>query len=149
MQLAERMAVDRYWAALPLALGADDRYWVMLIKGRSSAAWVVPRTKARAGVPAHIAAAGEAFEQAGLCGSVAEEPIGRYRLLLGARGEQAAEVEVFALAVDQQLETPEADVERPVIWVPLKDAPDIVSEPGLSRVLEVTNVRLRHHPAVP
>lgn len=145
MQLRDHMPVDRYCAALPLARGADGRYWVMLIQGRRSAAWVVPRTVVRPGTPAHLTAAGEAFVQAGLCGSVAEEPIGEYRLLLSSEGNQraVAEVEVFALAVDEQLETPEVCAGRPAMWVPLKDAPAMVVERGLGRILEATNVRLR------
>lgn len=150
MQPRDRMPVDRYCAALPLALGDDGDYWVMLIQGRNRAVWAVPQTTVRQDVPAHITAAGEAFERAGVCGSVAEQPIGDYRFV-AARGSDrtiVAEVEVFVLAVDEQLETTESHLARPVMWIPLKDAPDIVAEPGLSKLLIATEARLRHLPSL-
>ncbi len=65
-------------AALPFRVGADGRIEVLLITSRDTGRWIIPKGWPMAGRKAHQAAEREAYEEAGLEGQIAANPVGRY-----------------------------------------------------------------------
>ena len=82
-------------------------------------------------------AAREAFEEAGLEGTVSARPIGRYRYLKQLRSGRSVpcRVEVFALRVERQLEDWPEKGERESAWVTPAQAAGMVEESGLAALL--------------
>ena len=122
---------------LPLQTGAlpyryvDAAPEVLLITSRSRRRWILPKGNPMNGKSLAEAAAEEAYEEAGVRGTIAEEEIGRYEH--GVRGKK--EVRVFPLRVEDMLdEYPEAS-ERQRQWFSLEEARLRVWEPGLKELL--------------
>jgi 8-oxo-dGTP pyrophosphatase MutT (NUDIX family) len=126
----------RQCAALPIR-EQDGDVLVMLITTRGRGRWVIPKGWAEKGVAPHDLAAREAFEEAGLLGQAGSEPIGAYtyrkRLPDGRRA--VCEVEVFALAVEARAADWPERGQRRKCWVAPEAAAELVSEPGLAKVL--------------
>ena len=74
--------------------------------------WVIPKGNLPSGLAPHDGAAKEALEEAGVTGAICPVPLGtfRYRKRKGSGASLMADVEVFPLAVNKQLdEWPEKD----------------------------------------
>jgi 8-oxo-dGTP pyrophosphatase MutT (NUDIX family) len=130
----------RQYAALPLALGADGQRLVLLVTSRETRRWILPKGWAEKGLAPHALAAKEAFEEAGLQGEIGAEPIGRYRYAKQLRGKKrtrtlACEVQVFPLAVAQQLEDWPEKGQRATRWCTPEEAATLVEEGGLVALL--------------
>ncbi len=123
----------RQVAALPVRRGADGSIEVCLVTTRATGRWVIPKGWTKANVPPAKMAAREAYEEAGLKGSVGKKPIGSYRYF--KRFERTFElirVDVFLLEVTREkLDYPEIS-ERHRIWVKPDEAATMVAEPGLA-----------------
>lgn len=65
------------FAALPWRDGPDGRE-VLLITTRGGRRWLIPKGKPMVGLSAAEAAAQEAWEEAGVTGRIAEEPLGAF-----------------------------------------------------------------------
>ena len=110
---------------------------VLLITSRETRRWVIPRGNPIAGLSPAEAAAQEAWEEAGIRGETAPQPIGAYvydkRRLNGFT--VPAEVHVFTMRVSEEAATwPEAH-ERERRWFAPAEAADAVDEPGLKDLL--------------
>ena len=84
------------------------------------------------------AAAQEAFEEAGVRGDIAGEPLGMFRYLKRLKGDktQLCAVDVFPLQVTEILDVwPERD-ERDREWVMPEEASRRVDEPELTALIE-------------
>ncbi|MGL4543833.1 MAG: DUF47 family protein, partial [Polymorphobacter sp.] len=66
-------------AALPYRRDPDGNLRLLLITSRETRRWVLPKGNPIAGIDPHLAAATEAFEEAGITGFVCPSPIGHYR----------------------------------------------------------------------
>src|SRR5215218_7543079 len=77
-EIAKKRPRQQY-AALPLAIGHDGQQQVLLVTSRETGRWIIPKGWAEKGIKAHVLAAREAYEEAGLRGDIGHEPIGRYR----------------------------------------------------------------------
>jgi len=89
------------------------------------------------GLSAHAAAAQEAFEEAGIVGSVCPTALGdyRYRKLLKSGASLLVSVRVFPLAVTTELDDwPEAG-QRTRRWFPLAEAVNLVDEADLRELM--------------
>ena len=109
----------------------------MLITSRGTGRWVIPKGNPIRGLRPHLAAAREAFEEAGITGVTAAAPIGsfRYRKVLRDGRARAARVAVYPLAVhDRSLQWPEQD-QRHSRWFTLAAAADAVDEPELKAII--------------
>ncbi|WP_338148338.1 NUDIX hydrolase [Neoroseomonas eburnea] len=126
----------RQCAALPIR-ERDGVLHVLLITTRGRGRWVIPKGWAEAGVAPHALAAREAFEEAGLLGRTAEQPIGAYsyrkRLPDGRRA--VCQVEVFTLEVEARATDWPERGQRRKRWLPPLEAAALVSEPGLAELL--------------
>ena len=123
-------------AALPLKRGLDGVVQVMLVTSRETRRWVIPKGWPWPTLADHLAAAEEAWEEAGVRGLPSALLLGTFTYDKRRRGGPVAlTVSVYALDVIDEFETwPESD-ERERAWFALSDAADAVDEPELKRIL--------------
>lgn len=100
----------------------DDRVVFLLITSRRSANWVFPKGSEIKGMSAKETAMQETFEEAGVRGDIADDPIGSYVHVGNSPDESLVEVRLFPMQVTEQLdEWPEKE-ERFRHWVVLSEA---------------------------
>lgn len=110
---------------------------VLLITSRGRKRWILPKGWPEAGRTLAEAAALEAWEEGGVRGRVAPEPLGRYRAQKGMGGGATARsvVHVFRLDVEEiRDDFPEAR-QRRRRWLAPGDAAQLVDEPELRAML--------------
>lgn len=111
---------------------------VLLITSLGSKRWILPKGWAENGMTLAEAAAREAYEEAGVRGEVAPQPVGRYHYLKEKKnggGGVPCTAEVFPLRVTAELDDwPEKGARR-MAWLPPEQAAVRVAEPGLRQVL--------------
>jgi len=117
------------------ALDAPIR--ILLITSRETRRWVIPKGNAPAGMVLHQAAAMEAEEEAGVLGAVCPTPLGSYRYRKRRRNGAAlmVDVEVFPLAVWDEMPEWKEHTERERRWFSLAEAADAVEESDLSELI--------------
>ncbi len=130
------MSTIRQIAALPYrssSAAPDASTQVLLITSRETGRWVIPKGNPATGLSAHAAAALEAEEEAGVCGLVCPTPLGSYRYRKRRRNGASLmiDVEVFPLAVNQELDAWKEQAERERRWFTLAEAAGAVEEPDL------------------
>ena len=111
----------------------NGRLKVMLITSRDSKRWVIPKGWPKPGMAPHKLAALEAYEEAGLEGKIAREPLGsfKYQKKMDDGSEVPCKVAVYPLEVTaQHLEWPER-MQRDCIWVEARKAAGMVDEKSL------------------
>lgn len=126
----------RQIAALPyrnIGRGLDAPVHILLITSRESKRWVIPKGNFGSNIAPHAAAALEAEEEAGVRGAVCPTPLGsfRYRKRKGSGASLMADVDVFPLAVSEELEDWKERGQRDRRWFSLDQAADAVDEPDL------------------
>ena len=130
------MGSRKQYAALPFVWGPDGpRY--CLITSRDTGRWIIPKGWPDEDLSPRALAAEEAYEEAGLKGTIGKKAVGsfRYNKRLGGGRKVACKVDVYPLLVDYQaIDWPEQD-ERTLRWVSAKRAEKLVDDDGLSVVL--------------
>lgn len=123
-------------AALPWREGRGGLE-ILLITSRETRRWVIPKGWPIANLVDSNAAKREAYEEAGVEGSVRREPIGRYaydkRDADGSR--RACVVTVYALAVAREHARWPERRERTRMWFKAKVAANKVREPKLRAII--------------
>jgi 8-oxo-dGTP pyrophosphatase MutT (NUDIX family) len=110
---------------------------VLLVTSRDTGRWIIPKGGVAKGFAPAKAAEREAYEEAGVVGTVHLAAIGCFTY---AKRRQSGEetpmtVEVYALEVARQLKKwPERD-ERRQEWMPISRAVSLVEESGLKMLL--------------
>jgi 8-oxo-dGTP pyrophosphatase MutT (NUDIX family) len=125
------------FAAIPFTI-APDGLRVLLLTSRETRRWVIPKGNPIRGLKPREVAAREAFEEAGLVGTiVGKRPIGAYHYskVLPAQRQMLLQVRVFLLSVDHQLDDWPEKAEREYIWVEPFKAAQMVLEGGLAEIL--------------
>lgn len=124
------------YAALPVR-HVDGRPEVMLITSRDTGRWIVPKGWPEKGMAPCDVARMEAYEEAGLQGSVAEAPVTRYRYRKTLSNDRSisVEVDVFLLAVERELDRWPEMAERRRAWYPAAQAAMMISDSGMKSVL--------------
>ncbi|HEX4695873.1 DUF47 family protein [Sphingomonas sp.] len=130
----------RQIAALPYRTDGpaiDSAVRVLLITSRENKRWVIPKGNHPSGFSAHAAAALEADEEAGVRGLVCPTPLGsyRYRKRKSNGASLMVDVDVFPLAVNQELANWKEQGERERRWVSLTQAAGMVEEPDLADLI--------------
>lgn len=110
---------------------------VLLISSRGTGRWVIPKGWPMAGRSLAEAAAQEAWEEAGIRGTIREGELGRFTY--GKAQDEGfsipVETRVFLLEAERISDDyPEAG-QRRRRWFPPQEAAEKVVEPGLSRIL--------------
>jgi len=129
------------FAALPFRYGENGRPQIMLLTSRETRRWVIPKGWPMRGRKPREVAAQEAFEEAGLLGTiVGKRPIGSYHYekQLSPHHGALCEVTVFLFLVERQLEDWPEKAERETRWFELSDAYALVDEGGLAEILRRT-----------
>ena len=125
------------YGALPYRLSNGSRAEFMLVTSRETRRWIIPKGWPKKGKSPHQLAAREAFEEAGVRGSIAKRSLGSFSYKKGLKegGMVECEVRVFPLKVKRQSkEWPEKN-ERKVKWLPAAKAAEKVKEPMLSKLI--------------
>jgi 8-oxo-dGTP pyrophosphatase MutT (NUDIX family) len=125
------------YGALPYRLSNGTRAEFMLVTSRETRRWIIPKGWPKKGQSPHQLAAREAFEEAGVRGSIAKRSVGSFSYKKGLKegGMVECEVRVFPLKVKRQSkEWPEKN-ERKVKWLPAAKAAEKVKEPMLSKLI--------------
>ncbi len=123
-------------AALPYTV-RNGELLVLLVTSRETRRWVIPKGWPKKNLKPCDTAAEEAFEEAGIVGEVAQNPIRSfvYYKRLAANKRRRCRVDVFLLAVHDVLEEwPEKD-QRKREWMTPAQAATKVAEAGLIKLL--------------
>jgi 8-oxo-dGTP pyrophosphatase MutT (NUDIX family) len=126
------------FAALPFRFGEDGRPRVMLLTSRETKRWVIPKGWPMRGRKPREVAAQEAFEEAGLIGTIlGKKPIGSYHYAkqISAHHSILCAVSVFLFLVERQLDDWPEKAQRETQWFDPSDAHDLVDEGGLAEIL--------------
>jgi 8-oxo-dGTP pyrophosphatase MutT (NUDIX family) len=129
-------AERRQVGALPWRRGADG-VEILLVTSRETRRWVVPKGGRMPGKTDAEAAVLEAFEEAGVEGRAALEPLGAFRYLkiLKRRAPRWCVVAVYALEVVTQHAEWLEQAERERAWFPRDEAARRVDEPDLAALI--------------
>lgn len=116
---------------------ADGLPRFLLITSRDTKRWVIPRGNPIAGLSPFLSAAQEAFEEAGVRGNVATEPVGSYVYDKRRKDGSAVPVEVgvYPMEVTREEEDWPERHQRDLAWFDPAGAVDAVEEPGLKALL--------------
>ena len=110
----------------------DGALDVLMITSRSGKRWVVPKGVVEPDLSPADSAANEAWEEAGVRGSVRPGTVGTYQY---QKWNGTCTVEVFVLDVERVEDTwPEQDL-RQRRWVDVNEAADLVKEEGLAAMI--------------
>jgi 8-oxo-dGTP pyrophosphatase MutT (NUDIX family) len=126
------------FAALPWRLDDRGMRQIMLLTSRGTHRWVVPKGWPMKGKKPGEVAAQEAFEEAGLRGTiVGKKPLGNfyYPKRLPHRNI-LCEVRVYLFRVEQQLEVWPEMSQRETKWFDANEAAELVDESGLAAIIE-------------
>lgn len=147
MTLLERIASNvklmvqrpprQQYGAICYRMMANNVPEVLLLTSRDTGRWVIPKGWPMASKPSHDVAAQEAFEEAGVRGTVDAEPAGSYLYtkVLDNGLRIPCRVQVHALKVAEMLaDFPERDCRR-LEWVPFDEAARRVRESELKSLL--------------
>jgi 8-oxo-dGTP pyrophosphatase MutT (NUDIX family) len=123
--------------ALPWRLAPKNGIEVLLVTGRKSGRWSIPKGWPMPGKSLAEAAAQEAFEEAGVKGTVDPNPIGTFRHVkqLNVVGDLEVDIVVHPLWVDRELEKWPEVGQRKRKWFKPKDAAKRVDSPELSAMI--------------
>ena len=130
------MKHDHQVAALPLKRAADGSTKVLLVTSRQTHRWVVPKGWPFPDRADHLAAAEEAWEEAGVRGTADPRLLGTFTYEKRRRnGSVNLTVAVYALLVTEELATWPESRERERDWFDLHEAAAAVEETELKRIL--------------
>jgi len=106
---------------------------VLLLTSRDTGRWVIPKGWPMPGKLSHEVAAREAYEEAGVRGTVETAPLGTfsYEKMLKDGIEVPCRVQVYALEVSELVKNFKEKGERSVEWVSSDEAVRRVREPEL------------------
>jgi 8-oxo-dGTP pyrophosphatase MutT (NUDIX family) len=112
---------------------------ILLVTSRGTRRWIIPKGWPMKDMRPAEATAREAYEEAGVRGTIASKAIGSFsyeKLLDDESGGVPCEVKVFALLVKRQLKTWPEKSERKIRWADPSDAVFLVAEEGLRELLD-------------
>ena len=131
------------YAALPYRLDEAGKLEILLITSKERRRWVIPKGNPIPSMTNYETAAREAFEEAGVEGGIAPEPVGSYRYMKRRRSgmEVPALVTVHPLLVSRQAKHWPERGERQVRWFDPEAAAEAVEEPELKVIILSLNGR--------
>jgi len=130
--------IYQQFGALPFAITDDGTVRILLVTTRGRRDWIIPKGWPIRNLSGEETAAREAYEEAGVVGTViGESPIGTFRYTKQRESRRLAvhEVTVFLFAVERQLRKWPEKAERRTRWFALHEATELVEQAGLSDLL--------------
>jgi 8-oxo-dGTP pyrophosphatase MutT (NUDIX family) len=132
-RLDQRTGSDQY-AALPWRHGANGEIEVLLVTSRATGRWIIPKGWPATGLPPHLSAAKEAWEEAGVLGEAGAESLGDFRHRKSVTGRMV-KIIVFPLAVREQQDRWPERFQRRRRWSSLTEAAHLVADRPLGRII--------------
>jgi 8-oxo-dGTP pyrophosphatase MutT (NUDIX family) len=131
--------------ALPFCIAANGEVRILLVTTRGARRWIIPKGWPIRNLTQAATAAQEAYEEAGLVGSVVgEQPIGLYHYEKRHNARRTTyEVAVFLFAVERQLRHWPEKAERQTRWFTPAEASAAVDSPELADILTSALAGLR------
>ncbi len=131
-----RMSRRVQYAALPYRVRQDGAVQIRLITSRETRRWVIPKGWPMKGLSPSKAAAREAYEEAGLLGSMSRKPVGMYSYekRLSVRSV-LCDVMVFPLKVKRKLQNWPERSQRVGFWFTIESAAFAVNEEELKMLI--------------
>ena len=130
------MAKPYQVAAIPIKRAPSGELEVMLVTSRETRRWVVPKGWPWRKLKDYDAAAGEAWEEAGVKGNVKPQCVGSFTYAKKRNGKpRPLEVFVYLLDVLEEAVSWPEQKERERRWFAPVAAADAVVEPALKRLL--------------
>lgn len=124
------------YAALPYRV-VDGHVEIMLVTSRETKRWILPKGRPEKRLKAHEVAAAEAFEEAGIMGSIDKDPSAVFastkRLKNGT--ELPCTIKVYDLKVKKVLDDWPEKGERERRWFSPGEAALVATETGLIKTL--------------
>src|SRR5919109_5201315 len=137
MERSNSMETPQQIGALPVRHTSDGSLEVMLVTSRETRRWVIPKGWPWPNMADHLAAAGEAYEEAGIVGEPSPHSLGSY--VYGKRrsdGVVPVRVTVYPIDVEEELESWPEQHERQRAWFSVSEAAAAVDEPDLSALIQ-------------
>ena len=126
----------RQIAAMPIRRAADGSLEILLVTSRTTRRWIVPKGWPIKGMKDYDAAAREAYEEAGVVGTIGKRAAGRYNYWKRLSDHFVlCTVKLYLLEVQRQLPSWVEQGQRHCQWFKPEDAADLVDEPGLSSLI--------------
>lgn len=123
-------------AAIPYRRNDDDAIEVLLVTSRRKGRWVLPKGRIKRWMKPHISAAHEAFEEAGVLGTIDAEPVGVYWQRKSSGGiDRDIAIEAFAMRVNTLLRCWPEDGLRRRCWMGVGEAAQAVGDVELQMLL--------------
>lgn len=119
-------------AALPYRV-SDGRLEVLLVTGRQSGDWVIPKGHVERGLGPSRSAAKEALEEAGVVGRIGDVSVGQYTY---TKREREHVVDVYELSVHREFSEWDERAQRLRKWMSVEEAARRVGNKGLRRLIE-------------
>ena len=133
---------------LPWRLAANKSIEVLLVTGRRSGHWIIPKGWPMPGKSLAEAAAQEAFEEAGVTGTVDPRPIGSFRHVkqMVGTGDLEVSIVVHPMWVDREFQKWPEIGERKRKWFSPKDAARRVESLELGELIRQSAKRSLRQP---
>lgn len=126
----------RQSGAIPYMI-VDGQVVFLLVTSRRTGKWIFPKGAPIEGLDARGVALREAFEEAGVEGALALEPVGSYESVkVKGMARTPIVVDMYPLRVTAQHENWPEKGQRHRHWVVLKEARRLLSEPRLVHLAE-------------
>lgn len=124
------------YAALPYRI-VDGHPMVLLVTSRETKRWILPKGQPERKLSPHQVAEAEAYEEAGLIGTVFKAPFADFNTFkrLKSGREMPCVMRVFLFEVAHELSAWPEKAERERRWMTPGEAALLVTEPGLVKVL--------------
>src|SRR5215813_8341023 len=139
MPVPDRAILRQQFGALPFAITETGEVRVLLVTTRGRRDWIIPKGWPIRNLTPAATAAREAYEEAGLVGTVVgDEPVGfyRYEKHRSARRMTLYEVAVFLFAVERQRRKWPEKSERQTRWFSPEEASGLVASEDLADIVK-------------
>jgi 8-oxo-dGTP pyrophosphatase MutT (NUDIX family) len=123
--------------ALPYRLGRKKQVEILLVTGRRSRRWIIPKGWPVPGKSLAESAAQEAFEEAGIKGTINPEPLGSFRHTKTglAIGDVEVSIVVHSMCVERELSKYPESRDRKRKWFSAEEAADKVDSKELRKLI--------------
>lgn len=122
-------------AALPVRIGTTGALEVLIISTRGSGRWTIPKGWPMRGRTDPEAAAEEAYEEAGVRGAIATEPLGTFEYVKRRSEHEKLLVTVYRLDVEARVRRWRERGQRQQRWLPASEAAECVAWTGLADII--------------
>ena len=132
--LNEHGSVRLQYGALPYRVSDSGTLEFLLITSRTTRRWIIPKGWPAKDLSAATAAQREAYEEAGVRGTITGKALGSYMYekYLDKQGIAVlCKVKVFPMLVKRQFKTWPEQAEREVRWAGAEEAQSLLKETGL------------------